>query len=222
MLVVLLKKKKKTDCNKCITTSEFNILVADVFNARLKQANLGAKTDFDDTISSFDSKIATNETKNESIENEFIKLKTFDLGYFIGKSHFEEYGAQNYLVFQPIKRYFKINGKYILSWQSKGLSNETIKPYATSDNSLTPLVEYYGTRVRVQFDKNCLKQAKKLEYTYGQRVKVYTFYELGVSGSNDSNPTLKNCLFGAVTLTKKMQVLKNIGILVMELDWIED
>ena len=222
MLVVLLKKKKKTDYNKCITTSEFNILVADVFNARLKQANLEAKTDFDDTISSFDSKIATNETKNESIENEFIKLKTFDLGYFIGKSHFEEYGAQNYLVFQPIKRYFKINGKYILSWQSKGLSNETIKPYATSDNSLTPLVEYYGTRVRVQFDKICLKQAKKLEYTYGQRVKVYTFYELGASGSNDSNPTLKNCLFGAVTLTKKMQVLKNIGILVMELDWIED
>ena len=144
------------------------------------------------------------------------------MGYFIGKSCFEEDGAQNYLVFQPIKRYFKINGKYILSWQSKGLSNETIKPYATSDNSLTPLVEYYGTRVRVQFDKNCLKQAKKLEYTYGQRVKVYTFYELGVSGSNDSNPTLKNCLFGAVTLTKKMQVLKNIGILVMELDWIED
>ena len=161
MLVVLLKKKKKTDCNKCITTSEFNILVADVFNARLKQANLGAKTDFDNTISSFDSKIATNETKNESIENEFIKLKTFDLGYFIGKSHFEEYGAQNYLVFQPIKRYFKINGKYILPWQSKGLSNDTIKPYATSDNSLTPLVDYYGTRVRVKLDKNFLKQAKK-------------------------------------------------------------
>ena len=197
-------------------------MVADVFNARLKQANLGAKTDFDNTISSFDSKIATNETKNESIENEFIKLKTFDLGYFIGKSHFEEYGAQNYLVFQPIKRYFKINGKYILPWQSKGLSNETIKPYATSDNSLTPSIDHYGSKVRLKFNKGYLKQWNNLTYDYGSKVKVYTFYEFGASGSNDSNPTMKNCLFGAVTLTKKMQVLKNIGVLVMELDWIED
>ena len=36
-------------------------------------------------------------------------LKTFDLGYFIGKNYFEEDGAQNYLVFQPIIRYFKVN-----------------------------------------------------------------------------------------------------------------
>ena len=58
-------------------------------------------------------------------------LKTFDLGYFIDKSYFEKDGAQNCLVFQPIRRYFKINGKYISSWQSKGPSDETIKPYAT-------------------------------------------------------------------------------------------
>ena len=39
-------------------------------------------------------------------------LKTLDLSYFIiGKSHFEEDGAQNYLVFQPIRRYFEINEK---------------------------------------------------------------------------------------------------------------
>ena len=36
------------------------------------------KTDFDNTISSLDSKIARNKTKNESIENELKKLKTFD------------------------------------------------------------------------------------------------------------------------------------------------
>ena len=42
------------------------------------------------------------------------KLKTLDLSYFIGKSYFEEDGAQNYLVFQSIRRYFKIiNRKYI-------------------------------------------------------------------------------------------------------------
>ena len=77
-----------------------------------------------------------------SIEYEFKKLKTFDLSYFIGKSHFEEDGRQNYLVSQPIFKYFKIiaNTKLISSWKSKGLSDETITPYATSDNSLTPLI----------------------------------------------------------------------------------
>ena len=118
------------------------------------------KTIFDNTVSSLDSKIAENETKNKSIENEFKKLKMLDLSYFIDKNYFEEDGAQNYLVFQPIHRYFKIiaNTKYISSWKSKGLSDETIKPYATSDNSLTPLIDHYGSKVRVKFNKSCLKQ----------------------------------------------------------------
>ena len=41
-------------------------------------------------------------------ENESKKLKTFDSSYFIGKSYFEEDGNQNYLVFQPMYRYFKM------------------------------------------------------------------------------------------------------------------
>ena len=40
--------------------------------------------------------------KNESIENELKKLKTFYSSYFRGKSHFEEDGTQNYIVFQSI------------------------------------------------------------------------------------------------------------------------
>ena len=90
-----------------------------------------AKTYFDNTVSSLTDKIAANKTKNVSIENELKKLKTLDLSYFLGRSHFEEDGAQNYLVFQPTDKYFKIitNTKYISSWQSKGLSDETIKPH---------------------------------------------------------------------------------------------
>ena len=76
------------------------------------------------------------------------KLKTFDSSYFIGKSHFEEDGTQNYLVFQPIIRYFKVNTinnvtDYVLSWQSKELSN-TIKQPNNSNNSLMPAISYYG------------------------------------------------------------------------------
>ena len=69
------------------------------------------KTNFDNTVSNLNSKIAENKAKNWSVENELKKLKTFDLSYFISKSYFEEDGPQNYLVFQPIHRYFKINGK---------------------------------------------------------------------------------------------------------------
>ena len=157
---------------------------------QLSLANLVTKTIFDNTVSSLDSKIAANKTKNESIENELKKLKTFDLSYFVGKNYFEEDGAQNYLVFQPIRRYFKIiaNSKYISSWISKGLSDEIITPYVTSDNSL---IDYYDSKVRVEFNKGCLKQSNKLTYDYGRKVNIYIVYELGASSSNDSDPALK-------------------------------
>ena len=90
------------------------------------------------------------------------KLKTFDSSYFIGKSHFEEDGTQNYLVFQPINKYFKVitNTDYVSSWKSKGLDAESIKPTTTSDNSLTPALNYYCTKTRVKFTAKCLKQPK--------------------------------------------------------------
>ena len=46
------------------------------------------------------------------------------------------------------------------------------------------------------------KTTTKNSYTHEKVVNIYFVYELGASTSNDSNPTLKNCLFGAVTLTK--------------------
>ena len=54
-------------------------------------------------------------------------------------------------------RYFKIiaNTDYISSWKSKGLSNECIKPPTTSDNSINPALNYYGTKIRVQFTRSC-------------------------------------------------------------------
>ena len=126
-------------------------LAADVFNARLEQANLITKTDFDAKLLSLNRKITTNKTKSLLVENELNKLKTFDSGYLISKSHFEEDGTQNCLVFQPLNKYFKViaNADYVSSWKSMRLSAETIKPPATSDNSLTPAVSYYGTKTRV-------------------------------------------------------------------------
>ena len=92
---------------KYITTPEFNTLAVDVFNARLAQANLITKTDFDAKLSTLTRKITAYKSKNLLNENELNKLKTFDSSYFIGKSHFEDV-TQNYLVFQPTNRYFKV------------------------------------------------------------------------------------------------------------------
>ena len=97
------------------------------------------------------------------------------------------------------------NTDYVSSW--KGLSPESIKPPTTSDNSLTPAVNYYDTKRRVKFTESCLKQ-RKISYTHGKVVNIYIVYELGASSSHNNDPTLKNCLFGAVTLTKNADIDK--------------
>ena len=77
------------------------------------------------------------------------KLETFYSMYFRGKSHFEDNGTQNYLVFQPVYRYFKIvnaNDSNVSSWKSKGLSDESIKPPSTSNKILNPSLDYVGLK----------------------------------------------------------------------------
>ena len=169
---------------------------------RLAQADLITKTDFDAKLSNLSRKITQNKTKHLLAENELNKLKTFDSSYFIVKSHFAEHGTQTYLVFQPTNKYFKLitNTDYVSSWKSKGLSFESIKPPTTSDNSLIPILNYYGTKTRIKFSASCLKQPK-VSYTHGKVVNIYIVYELGASISHINDPTLKNCLFGAVNLT---------------------
>ena len=159
--------------DKYITTPEFNTLAADGFNARLVQANLVTKTDIDAKLSSLNRKITANKSKHLLVENELKKLKTFDSSYFIGKSHFDEDGAKNYVVFQPIVRYFKLiaNTDYISSWKSKGLSAEGIKPPTRSDNSITPKLNYYGNKVKVNFAESCLKQPI-ISYTHSPIVNI--------------------------------------------------
>ena len=73
--------------------------------------------------------------------------------------------AQNYLVFQPMYRYFKMiagvgNGRYICYWKSEGFSEEKINSMKTSNHSITPNFSYYATKTRVEFNGNCLKQDK--------------------------------------------------------------
>ena len=122
----------------------------------------------------------------------------------------EKDGVQNYLVFQPINKYFKriTNTDYILSWISKGLSNESIKPPSVPNNFLTPSLNYLGTKPRVKFSGSCLKQ-DKVTCNHGNIVNIYIVYEINKKDNTViSDPTLENCLFGAVTLTKTDDIEK--------------
>ena len=98
-------------------------------------------------------------------------------------------------VFQPIYRYFKVfsitqDFEYVSEWKSKALSNGSFKAISTSDNILNPTLSYYGTKTRVTFTGDCLKQPK-ITYNYGKVVNIYIVYELGASSSNNSNPAIK-------------------------------
>ena len=167
------------------------------------------KADFDAKISSFNRKITANKSKHLLVENELKKLKKFDLTYFRGKSHFEEDGTQNYLVFQPMYRYFKViaNAKYISEWKSKGLSDKTIKPPDTSDNSLSQLINYLHIRqIRVKFNGGCLKQQNRPVYTHTTIVNIdMNLVLLDLSGDDS---TLRNSIFGSIKSTKNADIDK--------------
>ena len=98
------------------------------------------------------------------------KLKRI-ASYFRGKSHFEEDGTQNCLVFQPIYRYFKriigtASGNYIYFWKSMGLSDESFISNTASNYKITLELSYYDTKIRIKFKGSCLKQAK---FTYSPK-----------------------------------------------------
>ena len=101
--------------------------------------------------------------------------------------------------------------KYVSEWKSKGLSDESIIPPTASDNSLNPLIDYVGYEMSLKFNGRCLKQAK-VTYTHGKAVNIFIIYELAGSSfhtdaiNTDAFHALQNCLFGAVTLTKKADI----------------
>ena len=170
------------------------------------------ETDFDAKLPGLDRKITKNKTDHLIAKNELNKLKTFDLSYKKGKSYFKEDEKPTYLIFQPLNKYFILNIHYLTyvsSWTSKGLSNESIKPLITSDNSLTPIINYYGSKIKVSFYMSCLIQ-DKVTFNHGKIVNIYIVYEIikiaNINGNRKSNLTVENALFGAVSLIKNANV----------------
>ena len=114
------------------------------------------------------------------------RLKTFDSSYFICKSQGTwEDGTQKYLVFQPIYRYVKRiaeagNDNCIYYSQSKGLSDEKINSIKTANHSITPNLDYYGTKTRIEFNGSCFKQ-DSVTFNHKNVVNIYIAYEISKS-----------------------------------------
>ena len=105
------------------------------------------------------------------------------------------------LYFSLFIKYFKpITNKVVMTWKSKGLSSEIIKPPATSDNSLNARLDYFdNAKFRVEFNGSSLKTSLQ---KFHKRINLHKIYELkSWSYYTDNGFMLGNSLFGGVKLT---------------------
>ena len=98
----------------------------------------------------------------------------------------------------------------------KDYLTKKINSIKTSNLSITPNMNYYGTKKKVDFNGSCLKQ-DSVPFNHGKVVNIYIDYEISKSINISDYPTL---LFRAVSLTK-MLISTSTNILDMELDLID-
>ena len=85
------------------------------------------------------------------------------------------------------------------------MSDERLSSNVPSNYKITPELSFYGNKTRVEFNGSYLKQ-DKVTYKHGKIVNIYIVYEISKNYSISSYPTLKNCLFEAVSLTKNADI----------------
>ena len=91
----------------------------------------------------------------------------------------------------------------MFGWKSEGFSEQNIITPATSGNSFTPkLTCVHNFKTIVKFAGNCFEKGK-VSFTHRNVVNGFIVYELDI-WLHDLNTdlALKDCLFGAVKLTK--------------------
>ena len=57
----------------------------------------------------------------------------------------------------------------------KGLSDEKINSIKRPNHSVTPNLDYYGTKTRVEFNGNCWNQ-DEVTFNHGKEVTIYIVY----------------------------------------------
>ena len=73
-------------------------------------------------------------------------------------------------------------------------------------DNLKPQINYYEHHLTVMFNRSCLEQSK-IDYSNEKKKKFLHCLWTSLN-SNINDPTLQNCLFGLVTLTKNVDIDK--------------
>ena len=175
-----------------------------MFNTRISQTHLVTKTDFDAKLSSRNRKITPNKTRHF--------LNGNDLNYYHCKNYFDEDGTLNYYVFQPLFKYLEVahvgNITYILSWKSRGLHDKKIKAIVTNNDLLNPRINIYDMgKFRIKFNGSFFNRFPPT-MPHRNVVNMYIVYEITSDYKDINYPTLGNCLFGSVKLTKNADIEK--------------
>ena len=215
---LVTKNVENKICNqdKYITTPEFNKLTAESFAARLKQADLVNKTDFDNKLTTFNRRITWKKTKHLKVEKKLNSPITRDYNFFLGRIYFTSNDrSQNTCVSQPTFDALETKKDkctdYILSWKSNGVFNSKLKPLYTFVQCIK-ISEY---RFRIRFDKHLLALEPNNYLT-----KIVNACIVNDLDSSPRNPTnnlkFKNCLFGSTNVVKKMLIKKSIYLAGME------
>ena len=170
----------------------------------IQKLNLITKTGFDAKLSSLNRKFTANKTRYFLNDN--------DLSYYHGKNYFDENGSLNYYVFQPLFKYLEVahvgNITYILSWKSRGLHDTKIKAIVTTNYLLNPCINIYDMgKIRIKFNGSFLNRFPPT-MPHRNVVNIYIVYEITSDYKDINYPTLENCLFGFVKLTKNTDLDK--------------
>ena len=135
-----------------------------------------------------------------------------DFSYYHGKNYIDEDGALNYYAFQPLFKYLEAahvgNITHILSWKSRGLHDTKIKAIVTINYLLNLRINIYDMgKIRIKFNGSFLNRFPPT-MPHRNVVNIYIVYEITSDYKDINYPTLENCLFGSVKLTKNADIDK--------------
>ena len=82
--------------------------------------------------------------------------------------------------------------------------DERINSIKTPNNSIIPDLDYYGTKARAELNGSCLMEA--VTFNHRKVVNICIVHQISKSIYISDYPTLKNCLFGAATVTKNTYI----------------
>ena len=107
------------------------------------------------------------------------------------------------------KKANKNNTNYILSWKSRRSNDVKIESINTNNYLLNPQMDLYDmSKIRINFGGNFLNQFPPT-ILHGNIVNIYIAYKVTGDYKDINYPTLENCLFGSVKLTKNADIDKH-------------